>query len=86
MCGDLLAEGLITNDQKDEARNDKISAKKRAADLVSLILNKVEQDTQNFKKLVVLLKQDLDTFDTVLKHMGISDGECMNIIEYIDNS
>ena len=75
VCEQLLAEGLITSDQNNEARNDKIGARKRAGDLVSWILNKMEQDSQNFQILVKVLQKDPDTFQTVLKHMGISDGE-----------
>ena len=75
VCERLLAEGLITDGQKAEASNGMIPANKRASDVTALLLNKVEQDAQNFQTLVGVLQQDMDTFGTVLKHMGVTDGE-----------
>ena len=72
---ELLAAGLITNGQKEKARNSTRDADDRASDLVSLILNKIEQDSQNFYAFVRVLKEDLDTFQTVLDHMGVSTGK-----------
>ena len=75
VCQRLLAEGLITGGQKAEACNGMISASKRASDVTGLLLKKVEQDAQNFQTLVGVLQQDMDTFGTVLKHMGVSEGK-----------
>ena len=75
VCPRLLAEGLITHGQKIEACNGMIPAGKRASDVTDLLLNKVEQDAQNFQTLVGVLQQDMDTFGTVLKHMGITEGK-----------
>ena len=75
VCERLLAEGLITDSQKAEASNGMISANKRASDVTALLLNKVEQDAQNFQTLIGVLQQDKDTFGTVLKHMGVTDGK-----------
>ena len=74
-CNELLSVGLITNDQKEAARNGMISVGDRASDVVSLILSKVDQDSQNFYTFVEVLKGDLDTFKTVLDHMGVSTGK-----------
>ena len=74
-CNELLSVGLITNGQKEAARNGMIGASDRASDLVSLILNKVDQDSQNFYTFVEVLKGDLETFQTVLDHMGVSTGK-----------
>ena len=73
-CDYLLAAGLITNGQKAKAKNGMIDANDRASELVSLILNKVEQDEKYFYTFVDVLKEDLDTFKTVLNHMGVSTG------------
>ena len=75
VCDSLLGVGLINNDQKAEANNNLIGAKKRASDLASLLLNKVEQDTKNFYKLIGVLQQERDIFGSVLEHMQVSDGE-----------
>ena len=76
-CERLLAAGLITDGQKDAASNGLINAKNRASTVTGLLLNKVEQDTKYFQMLVDVLQQDLDTFGTVLKQMGVTvdDGE-----------
>ena len=79
-CDYLLAAGLITNGQKAKAKNGMIDANDRASDLVSLILSKVEQDEKYFYTFVDVLKEDLDTFQTVLNHMGISTGSGKFII------
>ena len=75
VCGQLMDVGLINGDQRDEVSNGMIGAKTRASDLVSLLLNKVEQDTKYYKKLTGVLQQDRDIFGTVLEHMGVTDGE-----------
>ena len=76
-CERLLAAGLITDGQKDAASNGFINAKNRASTVTGLLLNKVEQDIKYFQMLVDVLQQDLDTFGTVLKQMGVTvdDGE-----------
>lgn len=73
VCGQFMDEGLITSDQRDEVSNGMIGAKKRASDLASLLLNKVEQDTKNFQKLIGVLQEDPDTFGALLKHMGVAE-------------
>ena len=73
----LLAKDLITDGQKDAANNGFVSAKNRASTVTGLLLSKVEQDTKYFQMLVDVLQQDMDTFGTVLKQMGVTvdDGE-----------
>ena len=75
-CNYLLAAGLITNGQRERerARNGTVDASDRTSDIVSLILNKVEQDSRSLYKFVDVLKEDLDSFQTVLDHMGVSTG------------
>ena len=73
-CDYLLAAGLITNGQWAKAKNGMIDANDRASDLVSLILNKVEQDEKYFYTFIDVLKEDLDTFQPVLNHMGVATG------------
>ena len=77
VCQRLLAEGLITDGQKAEACNGMIATSKRASYVTGLLLSKVEQDAQNFQILIGVLQQDMDTFGTVLKHMGrgVSEGK-----------
>ena len=75
VCGQLMDKGLITSDQRDEASNSMIGARKRASDLASLLLNKVEQDKKNSQKLIGVLKEDPETFGPLLKHMGVGDSK-----------
>ena len=71
----LLSTDLINNSQKQKAKNPNTDANDRASELMSLILTKIDQDSSNFYKFVDVLKEDLDSFKTVLAHMGISDGK-----------
>ena len=73
VCPRFLAEGLITESQKAEACNDRNPANARASAVTGLLLNKVEQDAQNFQTLVGVLRQDVDTFGVVLRQMGVAD-------------
>ena len=75
VCQRLLAEGLITDRQKTDACNGMISADNRASVVTGLLLKKVEQDAKNFQTLVGVLQQDMDTFGSVLKHMGVTEGK-----------
>ena len=89
ISGELLAAGLITSGQKEKAGNSTRDASDRASDLVSLILSKIEQDSQNFYAFVDILKEDLDTFQPVLNHMGVSTGKLdinLTLIHIILNS
>ena len=75
MCEKLFASGLITSGQKADASIGMVGAKKRASDITTILLNKVDQDAKNFQMLVGVLQQYHDTFGTVLKHMSVTDGE-----------
>ena len=72
VCPRFLAEDLITESQRAEACNDRNPANARASAVTGLLLNKVEQDAQNFQTLVGVLRQDMDTFRVVFK----ADGRC----------
>lgn len=58
LSGHLLAKGLITDDQETELRNESKCKKSRAADLVSMVMNKVKLDSTCFKTFITALKDN----------------------------
>ena len=62
LSGHLFAKGLITDEEEIELRNDSKSRAYRAADLISMVMNKVKLDPQYFK-----------IFIDILKSSGVSD-------------
>ena len=56
LSGYLLAKGLITDEEEAELRNESKSKQNRAADLVSMVTNKVKLDPTCFKIFIDVLK------------------------------
>ena len=67
LCGQLVAENLITPEQSKALRKRSIDEVERAADLVSYITTKVQTDPQNYHRLVKVLKKDEATYKPVLE-------------------
>jgi hypothetical protein len=67
VCADLVAIDLITPEQQRKLRNPMHEAIERAADLVQLLTDKVEENTANYSKLITILKEDMATFGDVLE-------------------
>ena len=67
ICAELVSRGLINDDQSRRVR---ISSD-GASDLVSLLLNRVDQDSKNFYKLIDVLEHDREptTYTTVLQDL-----------------
>ena len=65
----LHKAGLIDVYTERSMRNLMVSSQRRAAELVSLVTNKVEQDSQNFQKFLQVLEEDLDTDNDVAQEM-----------------
>ena len=65
--GELVSKQLITADQGEELRNGKIDAVERAASLVKLITDKVEQDTRNFQTFIRILMDNRGVYEDVLE-------------------
>ena len=55
ICADLVANDLITTEQQKKLRNAKHDAIERAADLVQLLTDKVEENPANYHTLVRIL-------------------------------
>ena len=70
LCGELVSCGLITPDQKSRLRNPNHDVSERAADLVEIITNKVEQDPKNYDMFLTVLHGDRTTYQEVV---GILD-------------
>lgn len=58
LSGHLFAKGLITEDQEIELRNESKSKASRAADLVSMMMNKVKLDPTYFQKFIDILRSN----------------------------
>lgn len=67
LSAELVSSQLITADQGAELRNGKIDELERAAHVVKLITDKVEQDQKNFRLFVRLLIENRNTYEDVLK-------------------
>lgn len=69
LSGHLFAKGLITEPQETELRNEYKSKESRAAELVSMVMNKVKLDTTNLQVFFHILRkygiQNVDDFSEV---------------------
>ena len=72
LCDDLVDNGLINDDQKRSFKNKMHDAGERASDLVSVLLNQVEQNSQNFYTLIKVLEKDKVTYRTILNELYLS--------------
>lgn len=66
LCAELVSCGLITPDQSSRLRNVNHDVAERAADLVGIITNKVEQDPNNYYIFVNVLQENEATYSEVL--------------------
>ena len=67
LCSELVSSRLITPEQQRALRNPNHDVFERAADLVTLITDKVEEDCSRYHDFVGILKQDENTYREVLK-------------------
>ena len=66
LCGELLRTRLINEDKEKSLRNRSVEESDRAAELVSLVTNKVREDPENYHKFVAVLKKDERGYKTVI--------------------
>jgi putative heme degradation protein len=66
LSGELLRARLINEDKDTALRNRNVEEADRAADLVSLVTNKVLEDPENYHKFVAILKKDEQQYKTAL--------------------
>ena len=66
---ELVAEELISVDQGVELRNGNVGAVDRAANLVALVTNKVEQDRKNFYRFVEILTNNRSVYREILEDL-----------------
>ena len=57
LCGELLRAQLINENKEESLRNAVREEADRAAELVSLVTNKVREDPENHHKFVAILKK-----------------------------
>ena len=67
LSGELLAARLISPTKESSLRNRNIDEEDRAADLVSLVLHKIEEDSENYHVFVNILKKDQPQYKTVIE-------------------
>ena len=65
----LVAKELISVDQGKELRNGHIGVADRAANLVTLVTNKVEQDKKNFYRFVEVLIGNRSAYREILESL-----------------
>ena len=58
MSGELLAARLISEDKEASLRNKVVDESERAAEMVSLIMDKVREDRSNYRVFLEILEQD----------------------------
>jgi hypothetical protein len=66
LSGELLCARLINVDKETWLRNTSRREDDRAADLVSLVTNKVREDPKNYHEFVAILKKDERQYKTAL--------------------
>ena len=71
ICADLVANDLITTEQQKKLRNPMHEAIERAADLVQLLTDKVEENPANYHTLIRILGEDTATYGDVLEYLAL---------------
>ena len=66
LCAELLAARLINEDKERSLRNRNVDEADRAAELVSLVAIKVQEDPTNYHVFVAILKKDEQQYKTVV--------------------
>ena len=67
--GELLAARLISDEHEERLRDTNVNERERAAKLVSLVLNKVQEASQHYHAFVDILKKDLSQHETVIQQL-----------------
>ena len=73
ICAELFTNDLITPDQRRGLINPNHEALERAADLVQLLTDKVEEDSVKYHTLVKILEEDSATYKDVLECLSLPD-------------
>ena len=71
ICVDLVSNHLITPDQQRKLRNPHHDALDRAADLVELLTDKVEENPANYHTLIKILGEDRTMYGDVLECLAL---------------
>ena len=69
LARELEKVGLISMDNKDSLTNTAIDADIRAAELVSMVITKVDHNSENFTTFLGVLKKDQATYEHILIKM-----------------
>ena len=69
LCAELLAARLVNEDKEKSLRNRNIEEADRAADLVSLVTNKVKEDLSNYHVFMRILKKDGRRYKTLITRL-----------------
>ena len=66
---DFMSKDIITPDQSDELRNRQLPKADRAADLVSWILRKVQEDVGVYSTFTDILKKEGPYYNVILRKL-----------------
>ena len=66
LSGELLAARIISVEKERALRDRDVNIDERAADLVDLVLLKVQEDLKNFREFMNILYNDRDQYKTVI--------------------
>lgn len=75
LSGELLAAGLISDDNSAAIRNPFVDASQRASQLVGFIRNRISLDTANYHSFIRILKQREDDHKEILQILYKKYGE-----------
>ena len=69
LCADLLAFRLINDDKEKSLRNKSVDEPDRAAELVSLVVHKVQENPSNYHVFMDILKKDERRYNTIISQL-----------------
>ena len=69
LCAELLAARLINVDNDKSLRNRNVDEPYRAAELISLVTNKVKENSANYHVFVAILEKDEQRYSSVLTRL-----------------
>ncbi len=83
LSGRLLSRNLISSESDAKLRNESKSEEVRAADLVSLVLDKVELNKENYRIFIDILRTSGAHFSDLLSKLEVQETECIGTSQQI---
>lgn len=83
LSGRLLSRNLISSESDAKLRNESKSEEVRAADLVSLVLDKVKLNKENYRIFIDILRTSGAHFSDLLSKLEVQETECIDTSQQI---